>query len=504
MNKRLHPHLCGLRIFLVLVVLAAMSIAEAKPNIVFILADDLDTEIFSKEERMQVMLGDQGATFRNHFVSLSLCCPSRVATLRGQYAHNTGVYTNTAPDGGFGRAFSDGLEQSTVATWLQAAGYRTGLIGKYLNGYPDDAPIARKFRYIPPGWDYWVSPNRGDPYYEYLYALNENGTTVGYGNAPNDYLTDVLTVHATNFIRESANQPGKPFFLYLTPYAPHAPATPPPRYEQKFRHRRVPHTVSFNESDVSDKPDWIQAMPSLSQTDIREMNRLYRRRRRCMLAVEDLVGNVLATLRATGQLDNTYVFFASDNGFHMGQHRLPSGKNTAFEEDIRVPLVVRGPGVPAGLLVDEMTANVDYAPTFAAIAGVTPPSFVDGRSLLPLLSGKKPGAWRKALLLEHKQGVVPDRGRASSLLEPPDPHDLQTALTGEAPDFSGLRTADLFTYVEYVTGEHELYDLGKDPAQLTNVYNDSAPKLKTKLSAWLSVLRGAAGDQLRRAEEVPP
>ena len=114
-----------------------------------------------------------------------------------------------------------------------------------------------------------------------------------------------------------------------------------------------------------------------------------------MLAVEDLVQNIIDTLRATGQLDHTYVFFSSDNGFHMGQHRLDSGKDTGFEEDIRVPLVVRGPGVPARQVVDEMTANVDYAPTFAAIAGIEPPRFVDGRALLPLLNGKKPSAWRQ-------------------------------------------------------------------------------------------------------------
>lgn len=476
------------------------------PNIVFILADDLDAAIFDRERALRLMLAERGTTFANHFVSLSLCCPSRTSTLRGQYAQNTGVYTNTLPDGGFGKVVAEGLEGSTIATWLQGAGYRTALIGKYLNGYPDDAPEKSR-NYIPPGWSYFVTPNGGTPYSEFNYSLNENGQTVAYGNAAGDYLTDVIATKAIQFIRDAGRRPSEPFFLFITPYAPHLPATPPPRYADALRHRKAPRTLAFDESDVSDKPSWIRALPPLSDYDVKRMNRLYRHRRRSMLGVEDLVRTVLAALRSTAQLERTYVLFASDNGFHMGQHRLRAGKNTAYEEDIRVPLVVIGPGVLAGRVVYEMTANVDFAPTFAEMAGAAVPRYVDGRSFLPLLLGHQPASWRRALLLEHKQGSTSSESSTiatNSLLEPPDPHDLQSAISGDAPDYAGVRTESQLSYIEYVTGERELYNLAKDPAQLNNTYATANPKLRASLSRWLETLRGTAGETLRAAEEAPP
>lgn len=473
------------------------------PNIVFILADDLDVGVFRNQGTLNSLLAAKGITFSNHFVSLSLCCPSRVTTLRGQYAHNSGIYMNQMPYGGFAKAYNDGLEQSTVATWLQAAGYRTALIGKYLNGYPE--PPAPNRTYIPPGWTYWISPNGGDPYSEYNYSLNENGTTVAYGNAPEDYLADVMASKAAAFIKTSAvDHPNQPFFLYIAPYVPHSPATPPPRYAALLPDVRAPRGASFNEADVSDKPAWVRTLPLLSPRAIADIDALYRKRRQSMLAMDDLVKTVVDTLQATGQLDNTYLFFTSDNGFHQGQHRLNSGKNTAFEEDIHVPLVVRGPGVPAGRVINEITANVDYAPTFAELAGVTPPSFVDGRSLGPFLSGSTPSAWRQVLLLEHEHSTLTS-ATANRLLEPPDPYDAQMTKRPVAkPPFAGLRTANGFTYVEYDTGEHELYDLKRDPGQINNAYTTLDPALKARFFNRLKSLRTAAGQPLRDAEQALP
>jgi hypothetical protein len=216
------------------------------------------------------------------------------------------------------------------------------------------------------------------------------------------------------------------------------------------------------------------------------------------------VQNVVDTLRAKGRLENTYIVFASDNGYHQGQHRLDSGKMTAFEEDLRVPLVVRGPGVRRAATVTQITANVDYAPTLAAMAGITPPAFVDGRSLLQLLRGEAPSAWRQVLLLEHK----PDNSDDSLALtdgtrEPADPFET----LGDGPGisvFSGVRTASGLTYIEYETGEFELYDNLADPAQLTNAYVSAPADLKGRLAASVASLRTAAGAALRRAEEVAP
>ena len=480
---------------------------QQAPNIVFILTDDQALSDMAYMPNVKSLLSDQGMTFANHYVTLSLCCPSRVTGLRGQFAHNTKIFDNSAPDGGFAAVYSLGLEQSTVATWLTSAGYRTAMMGKYLNGYPDTAPTKA---YIPPGWTEWVSPNDGNPYKEYNYTLNVNGQDEVHGETAADYLTDVLSAKAVDFVNRSIDQhPTQPFFLYLASYAPHAPATPAPRHANLFPGMKAPRTASFNEADVSDKPAWVQAQPLLTDTQIADIDDLYRKRLQSLQAVDEMVKVLVDTLQAKGQLSNTYIFFASDNGYHQGQHRLDSGKMTAFEEDLRVPLVVRGPGVAAGSTATDMTANVDYASTFAEIAGAAAPSFVDGRSLLPLLQGQSPADWRQALLLEHKTVKSPDQQllARNGTLEPADPFDKVIGAGESRPDispFSGLRTVDGMTYVEYEDGDFELYDNKADPAQLTNTYAGAPTDVKTKLASWLSNLKGASGTRLRQAEQAAP
>lgn len=477
------------------------SAATAKPpNIVYIVADDLDEGVYAGATRLRSLLVDQGTSFRNHFVTISLCCPSRVATLRGQYAHNSGIFSNGGDNGGFGKFFSDNLEDETIAGWLQGGNYRTALVGKYLNGYPN---AASGNTYIPPGWTRWFSPVAGKPYTEYNYTLNQNGTLITYGSAPEDYGVDVITNRADTFIRNTtASFPNKPFFLYLSPYVPHGPATPPPRYEARFPNAKAPRTASFNEADVSDKPAWIRNKALIGSAAIQNIDELYRKRRQTTLALEDLVSGVIDALTATGQLGNTYIFFTSDNGFHQGQHRLTSGKNSAYEEDIRVPLVVRGPGVPAGATVTNLTANVDFPSTWADLAGIATPSSVDGRSLLPFLRGQTPATWRRAVLLEHA-GPSITLPSEDGTLEPQDPFDVQAQASGGAPVFVGIRT-ETRTYVEYDTGERELYNLTSDPNQLDNAYGSASAALKTQLSTWVSRLKSAAGAGLRAAEETAP
>lgn len=244
---------------------AESALVTKPPNIIFILTDDLNEEVLNHVQLNRpsspfASLAANGTTFKSHFVSLSLCCPSRIATLSGQYAHNSGIFTNAAPDGGFAKVYNDGIENSTIATWLQAAGYRTALIGKYLNGYPNAASTKT---YIPPGWTRWFSPNGGSPYTEYNYDLNENGVTVSYGSAPSDYLVDVIAKKTTTFIHNTVtNFPNKPFFIFVAPYVPHGPATPPPRYADRFPDAKAPRTASFNEANVSDKPAWSGTSPS--------------------------------------------------------------------------------------------------------------------------------------------------------------------------------------------------------------------------------------------------
>lgn len=503
---------------LLLSFVSAASAAPTQPNIVFILTDDLNEEVFAKDTELQTLLTQKGTKFNKHFVELSLCCPSRTSTLRGQFAHNTGIFTNDpGSGGGFETVYSKGLESSTVATWLQGAGYRTAFFGKYLNGYPNGAPTNT---YIPPGWTRWFSPNGGSPYSEYNYTVNDNGTTVAYGSAPADYGVDVISNKLNTFVKNTTtNYPNKPFFAWVAPYVPHGPATPPNRHIGKYAGAKAPRTASWNEADVSDKPNWIKSKPPLTSTQIAAIDDLYEKRRESLLAVTDLVRDLIATLTAQGVLDNTYIFFTSDNGFHQGQHRLTSGKNSAYEEDLNIPLIVRGPGVPAGQVVNHFTVNVDLAPTWAELAGATPPSFVDGRSLVPFLKGNTPSPWRQAVLNEHAGPSSLNTNTVDGLLEPQDSADVQALATGGAPVYLGLRTKPVITtafkpagygplnYVAYDTGEHELYDITADPAQLTNsfnAFNSTDPELRQKLDSWINSLKNASGQALRNAEQTVP
>ena len=480
--------------------LAASALAKA-PNIVFILTDDLDSAAAAQMPLVKTLITDQGTNFRHHYVSLSLCCPSRVATLRGQFAHNTGVYTNNLPDGGFELMYSRGLESSTFATWLKDSGYRTGMFGKYLNGYPETAPNST---YIPPGWTEWMSPIDGDPHDGFNYTMNHNGTAVAYGANEDDYLTDVISNAAADFIRRSVDDfPEQPFLLYLAPYTPHTPATPAPRHAKAFKNLQAPRTSSWNESDVSDKPTWIRQLSQLNSTQIRGIDKLYRKRRQTLLSVDEMVQNIINTLQSKGQLSTTYVIFTSDNGYHQGQHRLDSGKNTGFEEDILIPMMVRGPGVPQRT-VDYITANVDYASTFADIAGVPIPSFVDGRSLVPLLQGQNPSSWRQVLLLEHKAGAGSKILGSKGIREVADPWDIISGLGYSSDAFVGLRMAEGSTYIEYETGEHELYDNRNDSPQLRNGYANTPGWNKARLANWTAALKNAAGAALRQAELQEP
>jgi arylsulfatase A-like enzyme len=480
-----------------------------QPNILFILTDDLDLREVSVMPHLRTLLAARGATFRNFFVSVSLCCPSRSTCLRGQYAHNTGVLTNKGTQGGFETAYALGLEQSTVATWLHDAGYRTALIGKYLNGYPNGVSVA----YVPPGWDQWDSPSQGSPYSEFNYTLNENGQQVAYGAAAADYGTDVYAGKAAAFITDAASAQ-VPFFVYLAVYAPHLPATPAPRHAGLFPGARAPRTPGYAEADVGDKPLFIRSLPLMTPAVARSVDAIYRRRLRSLQAVDEAIAMLIDTLERNGQLDDTYIVFTSDNGFHLGQHRMPAGKQTAYEEDIHVPLVVRGPGVPARKVVRQLTGNVDLAPTFAELAHSAIPAFVDGRSLVPLLHGRPraPRPWRRAYLVEHWRPAAEDEpmAREGVPVEPPDPEERAAGPQRLArrpgamvivPDFQGIRTRR-HLYVEYVTGERELYDLRRDRAERHNLAATARPHLLRRLAARLARLKACAGAECRAAEEV--
>ncbi|MEU6814588.1 sulfatase-like hydrolase/transferase [Streptomyces sp. NPDC046860] len=425
--------------------------AAKKPNIVFVLTDDLATNLVPYMPHVKELQKD-GTTFTDYFVTDSLCCPSRSSILTGKYPHNTGVFTNNGDDGGYGAYNRGGNERDCYGPALHQAGYRTGFMGKYLNGYlPADRHGTGK-PYVPPGWDEWDVAGNGYP--EFGYSLNENGKVVPYGHEPEDYLTDVVSKKATSFIDSSAAA-GKPFVLELATFAPHGPATPAPRDAGAFPGLKAPRTPAYDKpSDPA--PAWQRGLKPLSGDEQRTIDQKFAKRARSVQAVDDMIGRLRDELKAKGLADDTYFVFSSDNGFHMGEHRLRPGKQTAYDTDIRVPLVVAGPGVAAGREVTRQASNIDLSPTFQDLAGATPGGTADGTSLAPLLHGEKVTGWRQAVLIEHH--------RPASRKDDPDaaPDD-----SGNPPSYEAVRTTDAL-WVEYADGEREYYDVAHDPDQLHN------------------------------------
>lgn len=418
-------------------------------------------------------LADQGTTFANFFVTHPLCCPSRATFLRGQYPHNHQVLTNGSPSGGFRRFRRLGHESSTVATWLQEAGYRTALLGKYLNGYP-----SGESTHIPQGWNEWYAVTDGH-YYEY--QLNENGELVDYGEASEDYETDVLARKAIDFMRRAAAD-REPFFAFITPFAPHLPVRAADRHRHMFTDVSAPRPPSFDEKDVSDKPQWLRETPLLGPADFELIDMNYRAKLRSLQAVDEMVASIVEALRAMGQLNNTFIIYTSDNGYHLGEHRLPDGKDTPYEHDIRVPLIVRGPGVPSGRVVEHLALNNDIGPTIAELARARAPDFVDGRSLAPLLSRDPPSldGWRQSFIVEHWMRRMQEETVA---------------------DFKALRARE-YVYIEWHTGERELYHLPTDPHQLESLHARADPAFLAQLSERLKELSLCAQAACRQAEDA--
>jgi N-acetylglucosamine-6-sulfatase len=450
---------------------------ESRPNVLVIESDDQTAQSIRFMANVNALIGDEGATFRNSFVNYSLCCPSRATFLTGQYAHNHGVLSNTAPEGGFSR-FQSLHGSNNLAVWLQDSGYYTAMIGKYLNGYFNSPRI-------PPGWSEWQAA-APDATELYDYTMNENGTLVSYGTDPADYKEDVLTGKAVDLVDRRAPE-AQPFFLWLTYSAPHAGGPEPspqppsncqyapkpaPRHAHAFDAQPLPKPPNFNEADVSDKPQAIRARPPLTSSQITTIQRKYRCELESLLSVDEGVKQVLQALEANGELNSTLIIYTSDNGFFHGEHRVREGKTLTYEESIRVPLMMRGPGVPAGVTIPDLSINADLAPTIVDVAGATPGLEMDGRSLIPV--AQKPGIERgRELLIESEADLF------------------------DQPPFDAIRT-ERYVYAEHSTGETELYDIKKDPFELVSRHNDPAyAPIKSRLASHLQKLRNCAGPSCR-------
>ena len=454
--------------------------AGPKPNVIVLLTDDQEPSSLRVMNTVKREMKAKGVTMQRFYMNFPLCCPSRTTLMTGQYAHNHGVLSNQAPTGGYG-TFNDLHGNDYLPLWLQAAGYRTSYIGKFLNEYAEPDEYGTLPTDVPRGWDDWhvFAPSKAE---YFNYTLNQNGTLAQFSGRNRDYSTDVLTTKARHFIRENT-ETRNPFFLTLGYAAPHGGgggdpgrscnrgAVPAPRHLGDLRKRRkFALPPSFNEADVSDKPSPVSKLSYMAPNQISDVTR----KRRCawesLLSVDDSVGSIIKTLEKEQALGNTYIFYLSDNGYLRGEHRIRNQKRYLYEESIRVPFVVRGPGIPHGAKSEDVVTNADLVPTIAQLTGARPDIIQDGQSLLPSL--QHPSMERgRAILLEAYAG--------------------QTIL--------GVRTSR-YLYTEWDTGisllpERELYDTYVDPYQLDNLANNPVyQSIVSDLSAELHDLIDCAGE----------
>lgn len=490
----------------------AAKAKKAKPNIVLIQADDAVVSDVQYMPNVRRLLERGGTSFSNYFVSYSLCCTARTTLLTGQFSHNHRVLSNfRSNDGGYYtfRDLPGKLNQrNSLGPWLQRAGYRTALVGKYLNEY---GSLDRTE--VPPGWNRWVGLLDNSTYDYFNYALNIDGKVRFYGDPDyaeaqldlatlnttkpaesfpelladfrsvfvpfdyfgwqreEDYTMDVGGGFASQFVR-SAAPARKPFFLYYSPPGPHAEDTnhlqglrpgapkpdprPPARYRETFNDVPLPRPPSFNEADVSDKEINLSGLPLLTEAQIDEMTENYRGRLGAVRAVDDQVGRIVREVRRAGEMKNTYFIFNSDNGYLQGEHRLRGSKFLPYENSIKVPTLISGPGVKKGRIRTGNAVDVDLAPTILDMAGAKPRRVMDGVSLLPAAKGKRRLS-KRAILLQAMRPLL----------------RFYTPLTAFDQPFYGVRTEG-FKYLNWSFGATELYDLRNDPDELVNLAEDPA------------------------------
>ncbi len=505
---------------------------DARPNILVVMTDDMAATDVALMPKVRRLLANRGTTFADAVDSFPLCCPARATFITGQYAHNHGVGGNFWPYGWYGMKGRGNI----LPAWLQRAGYRTALVGKWLNGYG----ARNAHGEVPAGFDIWRGLLDVSAYDYFNFVMNRNGRLKSWGDrkfarglvkfakievtpgtktvqdileklhqvfgpAPyhywgkhraRDYSPDV-TGRITNGLVRAQRHAKKPFFIWWAPAAPHREdvATtlmgrpgrdprPPQRYEQLSSSFQLPQPPSFNEADLSDKPSNVtDNAGTLSQGAIDQLQLDYEGRAGSLRAVDDGVARLIRTLRRTRQLKNTMIMFVSDNGWLQGEHRIPGDKFLPYEESLRVPLIIRGPGVPPGQTIHGQVGNIDFAPTLVDVANAKARRTMDGVSLLPTI---------------HNPSRRPDRAFEIEALAPL----FEGAIPVNAWDqpYEGVRT-DRYTYVVWEdTGEKELYDRQVVPYQLTNVVDDPAyATIRAHLAAKLTQLDSCRGSSCRVA-----
>ncbi|RYU11491.1 sulfatase [Nocardioides iriomotensis] len=494
------------------------SLAAGQPNVLVITLDDMREDELAFMPRTRALLADQGVTFENSFSPYPLCCPARSSFLTGLYTHNHEVWSHEDPWG-----FHSLKDRQTLPVWLQAAGYDTLFLGKYLNGYGSqpapDGSAPTSTTYVPPGWTDWRGaidggpgpghPQDGGTYRFFNTTLNANGQ---YYLEPGRYQTEVFGDLTARMVTERAGD-DKPFFLWANYVAPHhgkpdeaddpKPITRsdgektrfvttarPPRVRGIFDGVITKAPGASGEDDVSDKPFFIRDLPPLNQAELDGLLEVTRQRAEALAVVDEQVEKTIAALQATGELDRTMVMFTSDNGYFLGEHRIRQGKILPYEPALAVPLLVRGPGIPAGQVRRDPYTSIDFAPTILQAAGVSLDTVdwpLNGQSLLDVARYGDRG-WRRAVLTETgPRDIVADVDEAGPGSRP---QDIGPAVRSFS---QGIRTAR-YLYVEHASDEVELYDMREDPGQLVNVAGRPAYREDEEaLAATLARLRDCKG-----------
>lgn len=431
-----------------------VTVANPVPrNVLVIMTDDQRYDSFGYMPLTAAELGPVSVTFSRAFVTTPLCCPSRSSILTGLFSHNTGVLNNSAPNGGATR-FNPA---STVATWLHAAGYRTGILGKYLNDYAKISPS------VPPGWDdFQVFRDflNGDNGYS-KFTMAENGVVRAYSGMQ-DYSTNLLAGRAVSFINSTPAR--QPLMLFFTEYAPHDRAVPYSGDAGSFAGMPLWRPPAWNETDVSDKARLVKTSPLFSSSAILKSDSFHQRIAEALQSADRATLTIVNALKQAGRWDSTLVIFLSDNGLSWGEHRLLDVKACPYEECLHVPFLVRVPGV-APRQDTSLVLNVDIAPSIAEWAGVTPPGKVNGSSLIRLAN--VPGtAWRTEFLFEQL-GFL------------------------SWQNFRGIRNSR-YVYIVFTNGQKEFYDLAVDPFQLNNAISQKQyASVIAQLNQILQVLKAS-------------
>jgi N-acetylglucosamine-6-sulfatase len=530
-SARLTIATCGLGLlvaFLLLIGGQAKAVAEGRPrpSFVVIQTDDQTLEQLSAVvtapggtpievmPNTRALIAERGVAFSRYYTPYSLCAPSRSSLLTGRYAHNDGVRGNVQPEGGFSGFAERAAYTHNLPVWLQASGYRTIHVGKFLNGY-GEPPYSTPTQ-VPPGWNAWHTVLNSDTdHYFYGYTLNDNGSVDGpfgdsgswetreYGQRddfgcptaplnglPCFYETDVLSRIASEELLGTPET--TPFYLQLDYTAPHgdfrrpAGPEPAPKYYDSLAGAPLPDNSrqGFNEGNVNDKPRFIRQAPYLSPAEIHTYRVYYQKALESLRSVDDGVKQIVETLGAMHRLSNTYIIFTSDNGFFYGQHRLVGGKFLAYEPSTHLPFLMRGPGIKPGSETGELASTIDIAPTILELAQVTPDKSIDGRSLYPYAHDTNLRTRRPLLFesfvqtddVEANGGAPTATGepiydRAATAARAKGGAGATASIVAPPKNYYGIRLGP-YKYIEWPDGEKELYDITKDPYELNNVARD--------------------------------